>query len=171
MTMYGDEASFQQSGSVHRSWAPMGKGFWVFTPPVRKSVKVIGAVQVGAEPQWHFRLVDWFNTDSFLAFLEQLLLHYEGTKIHYITDNARYHKGPKVEKWLKGKEHLIELHFLPPYSPKLNAAEYLWRKTKKATTHNRYFAKVEELVQALNRQLARFRESPDSIRSTVPHFA
>jgi transposase len=169
--VYGDEASFQQSGTVHRSWAPVGKGFYVFSPPVRKSVKVIGAVQIGKTPKWHFRLVDWFNADSFISFLDQLLQDYNGTKIHFITDNSKYHKGPKVREWLKGKESLIELHFIPPYSPKLNAAEYLWKKTKKATTHNRYFAKFDELIEALNRQFARFQRSPASIRTTIPHFA
>jgi len=169
--VYGDEASFQQSGTVHRSWAPVGKGFYVFAPPVRKSAKVIGAVQIGKAPKWHFRLVDWFNADSFIAFLDQLLQHYNGTKIHFITDNAKYHKGPKVRDWLNGKEALIELHFIPPYSPKLNAAEYLWKKTKKATTHNRYFAKFDELIEALNQQFARFQRSPASIRTTIPHFA
>jgi transposase len=169
--LYGDEASFQQSGTVHRSWAPVGKGFSVLTPPVRKSSKVIGAVQVGAAPKWHFQMVDWFNADSFTAFLDQLVQDYSGVKIHFITDNAKYHKCPKVWDWLKEKEKLIELHFIPPYSPKLNAAEYLWKKTKKATTHNRYFAKFPELVQALERQFKRFREDPASIRSTIPYFA
>lgn len=169
--MYLDEASFQQSGTVHRSWAPVGMGFYVLTPPVRKSAKVIGAVQIGKAPKWHFRLVDWFNTDSFIAFLEQLLLHYGGTKVHLITDNAKYHKGPKVQKWLQGKESLIELHYIPPYSPKLNAVEYLWKKTKKATTHNRYFAKFDELIQALCREFTRFQGNPASLRTTVPHFA
>jgi hypothetical protein len=103
----------------------------------------MGLGQIGKAPLWHFRLVDWFKTNSFIAFLEQLLQHYNGTKIH----------------------------FIPPYSLKLNAGEYRWRKTKKATTHNLYFAKFEELVLARTGQFARFQGNPASISKSIPHFA
>jgi len=169
--LYQDESSFQQSGSFHRSWAQVGVGFYVMTPPVRKSAKVMGAVRIGKTPKWHSLFVEWFNADSFIAFLKQLVRYYHGTKVHLITDNVPYHKAPKVRNWLQGKEDLIELHFLPPYSPKLNAVEYLWKKTKKAITHNRYFAKFQNLKQALARRFNRFQGNPASLRTAIPHFA
>lgn len=169
--LYQDEASFQQSGTVHRGWAPVGVGFHVLTPPVRKSAKVMGAVRIGDDPKWHSRFVEWFNADSFVDFLAQLVRYYNGAKIHLITDNVPYHKAPKVREWLKGKERLIELHFLPPYAPKLNAVEYVWKKTKKSTTHNRYFPRFEDLKRALARRFNRFQGNPASLRTAVPHFA
>ena len=66
-----------------------------------------GAVTTGDQPKFHFRFVRWFDSDSFLAFLNQLISRYKGRKIHLIVDNAKYHKGPKVRKWLKGKEKQI----------------------------------------------------------------
>jgi hypothetical protein len=105
VVLYQDEASFQQAGTIHRGWAPVGVGFQVLTPPVRKSAKVMGAVRIGENPKWHFRFVPWFNADSFVDFLTQLVRYYGGTKIHLITDNVPYHKSPKVREWLNGKEH------------------------------------------------------------------
>jgi transposase len=169
--VYQDEASFQQSGTIHRGWALRGVGFQVLTPPVRKSAKVMGAVRIGENPKWHFRFVPWFNGDSFVDFLVQLVRYYDGTKIHLITDNVGYHKSPKVRAWLQGKERIIELHYLPAYAPKLNAVEYIWKKTKKTITHNRYFRRFEDLKQALARRFNRFQGNPASLRSTVPHFA
>lgn len=169
--MYQDESSFQQSGTFHRSWALVGVGFHVLSPPVRKSAKVMGAVRIGADPKWHSRFVEWFNADTFLDFLKQLLRYYDGTKVHLITDNVPYHKAPKVLEWLEGKENLIELHFLPPYAPKLNAVEHIWRKTKKAITHNRFFPEFQDLRQALARRFNRFQGNPASLRSVIPHFA
>ena len=171
VVLYQDESSFQQSGTLHRSWALVGVGFDVLTPPVRKSAKVMGAVRIGDDPKWHSRFVEWFNADSFLAFLKQLVRYYHETKIHLITDNVPYHKAPKIREWLKGKEDLIELHFLPPYAPKLNAVEYIWRKTKKTITHNRYFPNFQDLKRALARRFNRFQGNPASLRTTVPHFA
>jgi transposase len=151
VVLYQDEAVFQQAGSVIRTWALVGIGIHVLSPPVRKSVKVMGAVRVGANPQWHSRFVEVFNAATFIEFLNQLLRYYRGTKIHLITDNAQYHKSPTVQRWLEGEEDLIELHFLPPYSPNLNAVEYLWRKTKRAITHNKFFPKLRDLKDALAR--------------------
>ncbi|MBM4328635.1 MAG: hypothetical protein FJ118_15900 [Deltaproteobacteria bacterium] len=94
-----------------------------------------------------------------------------GTKIRLIMDNAPYHKAPEVHEWLKGKEHSIQLHFLSPYSPKLNAAEYVWRKTKRAITHDKLFSRLQDLRQALARRFNRFQGNPASLRSTIPHFA
>jgi transposase len=169
--LYQDEASFQQSGTIHRGWAPVGVGFQVLSPPVRKSAKVMGAVRIAEHPKWHFRFVPWFNADSFLDFLTQPVRYYKGTKIHLITDNVPYHKAPKVREWLEGKEHLIELHFLPGYAPKLNAVEYVRRKTKKTMTHNRYFSRFEDLKQALARRFNRYQGNPASLKTTVPHFS
>ena len=136
-----------------------------------KSVKVMGAVRIGENPQWHSRFVEVFNAETFIEFLSQLLRYYRGIKIHLITDNAPYHKSPKVRKWLKGKEDLIEFHFLPAYSPKLNAVEYLWRKTKRAVAQNKFFPRLQDLKQTLAQRFNRFQGNPASIRSTIPYFA
>jgi transposase len=162
---------FQQSGTIHRTWARIGIGTHVLSAPVRKSCKVMGAVRIGENPKWHSRFVEVFNAYTFIDFLRQLLRYYDGTKIHMITDNVPYHKSPKVLEWLEGKEDLIELHFLPPYSPKLNAVEYVWKKTKKKITHNKYFPKLIDLRQALARRFNRFQGNTASLRTVIPHFA
>lgn len=168
--LYEDEAVFQQAGTIVRTWALVGIGVKVLSPPVRKSVKVMGAVGIGPKPDWHSRFVDVFNSDTFIEFLAQLLASCRGRKIHMISDNAQYHKSPKVREWLKGKEDLIELHFLPPYSPEFNAVEYVWRRSKRATTHNKFFPKLEDLKEALSLCFNGFRENTALLSSTVPHY-
>jgi transposase len=169
--MYQDEVSFKQAGSIFRHWALKGIGCVVKSPPTRKSLKVMGAVTVGDQPKFHFRFVDWFNTTSFLAFLNQLLSRYRGRKIHLILDNAKYHKGPEVREWLEGKEDRIELHYLPPYSPQLNATEYVWKETRRKTTHNRFFKTLSEFKERLFRRFNRFQGNPASLRSVLASFA
>ncbi len=165
-----DEASFQQAGSITRTWCLKGKGCDVKSYPSRKSIKVLGAVVLGKDPKWHFRFAEKFNSDSFLTLLKQMVRHYPGTRIHMITDNVRYHKGSKVKQWLENHIDEIELHFLPKYSPKFNAVEYIWRKIKRLTTHNRYFETPEQLQTELFRRFNRFQGNPASLRSTVDGF-
>jgi transposase len=169
--MYQDEASFKQSGSIYRHWALQGIGCEVKTPPTRASLKVMGAVAVGHDPKFHFRFVDWFNTDSFLKFLNQLVSRYRKQKIHLVVDNAKYHKGPTVREWLEDKQDRIELHYLPPYSPEFNATEYVWKETRRKTTHNRFFKTLQELKDRLFRRFNRFQGNPASLRKPLASFA
>lgn len=169
--MYQDEVSFKQAGSIFRHWALKGIGCVVKSPPTRKSLKVMGAVTVGNDPKFHFRFVPWFNTTTFLTFLDQLLSRHKDKKIHLILDNAKYHKGPEVRKWLEGKENRIELHYLPPYSPEFNATEYVWKETRRKTTHNRFFNTLSEFKGKLFRRFNRFQGNPASLRSVLASFA
>lgn len=169
--MYQDEVSCKQAGSIFRHWALKGIGCVVKSPPTRKSLKVMGAVTIGNDPKFHFRFVPWFNTTTFLTFLDQLLSRHKGKKIHLILDNAKYHKGPEVRRWLKGKENRIELHYLPPYSPEFNATEYVWKETRRKTTHNRFFNTLSEFKGRLFRRFNRFQGNPASLRSVLASFA
>ena len=167
---YQDEASFQQAGSITRTWCVRGEGCDVKSYPTRKSIKVLGAVVFAKDPKWHFRFAEKFNGDSFLTLLKQMVRQYPDNRIHLITDNVRYHKGSGVRQWLEEQVDHIKPHFLPKYSPKLNAVEYIWRKIKRLTTHNRYFETLEELHAELFRRFNRFQGNPASLRSTVAGF-
>ncbi len=165
--VHQDEASFRQAGSVTRTWCPRGEGCETKSFPTRKSVKVLGAVVLGKNPKWHFRFAEKFNSDSFLTLLDQLVRQYQGRKTHLITDNAAYHRSPSVRKWLESHVDHIKLHPLPKYSPQFNATEYVWRKVKRLTTHNRYFPSVGQLKEELFRRFNRFQGNPASLRGTV----
>ncbi len=153
MARIEDEASFQQSGSLTHTWYAVGRGCEVMSFLTRKSIKTFGAITMGANPKWHFRFEkEKFNGDSFIGLLKQLIRQYAEKTIHLLIENAPYHKGPKVRKWLEVNSSSIEVYFRPKYSPKFNATEYVWRKVKRQTTHNRYFKTAKELAGELFRR-------------------
>lgn len=94
-----------------------------------------------------------FNAETFRIFLEKLLLEAdvgrtkEGKpkKILLVLDNARYHHAKILQAWLEEVSDILELFFLPPYSPDLNAIEMLWKKTRRNVTHNRFFESLDQL--------------------------
>ena len=53
----------------------------------------------------------------------------------------------------KAKSFGIELLFLPSYSPNLNIIERLWKWTKKDCLNCKYYNKVAEFKEAINRSL------------------
>src|SRR5260221_10215495 len=50
-----------------------------------------------------------------------------------------------------------------PYSPDYNPIEYLWRKTKKRATHNKYFKEFAAVVVSVDKALAYFATHPDTV--------
>jgi len=125
----------------------------VFHAPTRKSIALFGAVNLH-EGQMiaHFNPV--FEAQSFLAFLKALLRRRaRGKKMMLITDNASYHHAGGLSEWLQANHNVVELLFLPPYSPELNPIERVWKLLRRLCTHNEYFPELELLENALTRQL------------------
>ncbi|CAI9413054.1 hypothetical protein ANOBCDAF_04721 [Pleomorphomonas sp. T1.2MG-36] len=44
----------------------------------------------------------------------------------------------------------LDLRFLPPYAPNLNAIERLWRVMHTSVTHNKYYERFADFVDAVN---------------------
>jgi len=85
-----------------------------------------------------------FNGLSYIEFLKQLLAYYSG-KIFLVEDGASYHHSKIVKEFkLLHAERLI-IAPLPAYSPDYNPIEKLWKNTKKAATHLKYFKTFEDL--------------------------
>lgn len=105
-----------------------------------------------------------FNAITFQEFLEKIVI--EATvginnngrkkKILLVLDNARYHHAKIIQPWLENMKDVIELFFLPPYSPDLNAIEMLWKKTRRAVTHNRFFESLDNLKYNLKMYWSQF---------------
>jgi transposase len=65
-----------------------------------------------------------------------------------ILDNARYQRRALVTNLAKTLQ--IELEFLPPYSPKLNLIEGLWKFVKRDILYGRYYDNFTEYCRAID---------------------
>lgn len=128
---------------------PEDKDPVIMQASTRKKVGVLGAVCAN-----NGRLVTQrdttFNAASFQAFLARLVRHRKRRrKMIVVVDNARWHHARQIRPWLKKHRGIIQLNFLPPYSPNLNAIERVWKLVRRLCTHNRYFATLEELIKVV----------------------
>ena len=88
------------------------------------------------------------NTDGFLQMLTRIVRRFRGKIIDIWVDNARWHKGKRIETFLV--EHLyFHIHYLPPYHPELNYQERLWRTMRYEETTNAYFETIVTLEKAI----------------------
>ena len=81
-----------------------------------------------------------------------------------IADNARYHHANMHEAWRKSVAKEFRLHFLPPYSPQLNPIERVWKLTRRRCIHNRYFADLDEVTQAVKPVFQEWSRSNETLR-------
>ncbi|WP_407079625.1 transposase, partial [Candidatus Hakubella thermalkaliphila] len=65
------------------------------------------------------------DTTCFLKMLMRIIIRFKGKIIDLWVDNARWHKGERVRKFLL-KNRNLHIHYLPPYHPELNYQESLW---------------------------------------------
>lgn len=145
----------------------MGQGTVIKSEPCRRSIKAFGAVSVEFNPCFHYQFSERFNSASFLRFIKRMVTFNPHRKIFLIVDNARYHHAKVVTDWIRENSDRIEIYYLPPYSPDLNAAEHVWRLTKRTTTHNRHFPDLNVLRHKIQRRFNRFQGNPNSLRSAV----
>jgi transposase len=82
------------------------------------------------------------DADAMIRFLKDLESGKSQGQLHIVLDNASAHKNHKLIDYLKTSR--IRLHYLPPYSPNLNAIERLWKVFREVTLYNRYFANCSD---------------------------
>ena len=162
LILFEDEASFAQWGSLSYPWARRGQQPEVPTSGKRKGYKVFGAIEYFSGRLFYQGLEGRFNSDNYQAFL-QMILDHTTEHLFLIHDGARYHTSASTQAFLAAQSDRITEQPLPSYSPDYNPIEYLWRKTKKRATHNKYFKEFAELTVSVEKALAYFATHPDTV--------
>jgi transposase len=120
---FEDEVGMRSDHQAGKSYAPKGE-----TPVIKKtgqrfSLNMVSAISNKGHVE--FMILDGtFNGSVFLEFLARLI-KYKQQKIFLVVDGHTAHKTKTVKAWLEENKSRIELFFLPPYSPELNAQEYV----------------------------------------------
>jgi transposase len=127
--LWADESGLRSDHTAGRTWAPIGQ-----TPVTRGTGKRFRANMIAAISNTgtlRFRVFDEkFTGPLFLDFLKRLVRDAKGRKIMLIIDGHPAHRARIVRDYVAANRDLIELHFLPGYSPELNPAECLNQDVK-----------------------------------------
>jgi transposase len=154
---------------LHATWSRCGQQPLVDVGGGRKSVKVFGCVDI-VSSKFHYKMDEVFNAETYLAFLEEVVRQNYRKHIFYIQDNASYHKDRRVWEWFSDNRKWLEVFNLPPYSPEFNAAEPLWKYTRKCGTHNKYFRSSDEIIAAITGVFDDMQSNPDRIKGYLKPF-
>ncbi len=89
----------------------------------RHKLSMISTVTNQGKTRWMI-VEDAFNSDKLIEFLEALVKD-SPKKVFLILDNLRVHHSKPVKAWLAKHKDVIEVFYLPSYSPELNPDERL----------------------------------------------
>ena len=162
LILFEDEASFAQWGSLSYTWARRGQQPEVPTSGKRKGYKVFGAIEYFSGRLFAQGIEGRFNSESYQGLL-QMILAQTTQHLFLIHDGARYHTSASTQAFLAAQSERITVEPLPSYSPDYNPIEYLWKKTKKRATHNKYFKEFAAMTVSVEKALAYFATHPDTV--------
>jgi transposase len=129
-----DETIFKRLPLLRRMWMRQGQQVRIPTPLQNDDFCLYGSLELFSG-QCHYAFFDKTNSDSTIAYLEQLNDCYSGRDILLIWDQASYHTSRKVEDWLADHPN-ITVFYLPKRSPQLNPVEAIWRLLKNRVAAN-----------------------------------
>lgn len=139
-----------------------GSSFAACTDP-----QVRGVLWSGEFRHWQIcsRYVRVFNAETFQDFLKKFLRHRSrGKRMVIVLDNARCHHAILLAPLLRKYRSVLRLLFLPPYSPQLAPIERVWKLARRLATHNRYFATLTEVLDAIENCFNRWRKPNPVLR-------
>jgi transposase len=108
------------------------------------------------------------NTDILIDFLRRLIKG-ANKKLFLILDNLRVHHAKPVKAWLAEHADVIEVFYLPSYSPELNPDEMANADIKQAVTKLAPARTKLQLVRATARHLRSVQRQPERIRKYFEH--
>jgi hypothetical protein len=162
LILFEDEASCAQWGSLSSTWARRGQQPEVPTSGKRKGSKVFGAIEYFSGRLFSQGLEGRFHAESSHAF-RPMILAQTTQHLFVIHDGARFHTSASTQAFLVVHSDRMTAEPLPSYAPDDNPIEYLWKKTKKRATHNKYFKECAALPVSVEQALAYFATHPNTV--------
>ena len=160
--LWADESGLRSDHSAGRTWAPVGKTPVTKGTGQRFSANMIAAISNTGTLR--FRVFEQrFTGAVFLDFLKRLVKDAQGRKVMLIVDGHPAHRARTVRDWVAANAQLIELHFLPGYSPELNPTECLNQDVKTNAVGKRRPINVSQLKADVRRFLRSCQRRPAKV--------
>ncbi len=134
--------------AIEKTWFLKGQQRIISTYGKHEGVKLVGVLNYETG---HVYCVEEkkYDAEVFLKFLQNVLAFYSTGKIVMVLDNARIHHAKLLQPFLLENKDRLQLEFLPPYSPKLNLIEGLWKWLKTDVINNVFFPCVNKIRKAV----------------------
>lgn len=126
---YFDESIFSLQSNLPYGWQKIGENIEIPSSK-SKTIKVLGFLNPKKNDLHSYMTEDNVNSDLVIAIFDDFAKQIKNPTV-VVVDNAPTHTSNKFKEAEKEwKKCNLTVYFLPPYSPKLNTIEILWRFIK-----------------------------------------
>jgi len=147
MLFFLDESTFKQHPLLQMKWVLRGSKDLVDTYGNHAKVNVLGAFCHALGKTLHMKSRK-LNSDVFMRFVNHLVACNPGKHLILVLDNAPWHKSKKTTAFLEKLKGIVDVLWLPAYSPDMNPIEHLWRLMKSLLS-NHFFPTMDEMKNVL----------------------
>jgi len=162
--LYEDEFSLSNTATIGHKWSVKGKQPQILCKQSKRERQTAFGSYNYNTGQITVSFADRGNSKTFKKHLKKVLRQYQQTsKIIMVLDNVAYHHAHKIKDWII-RHSKLELYFLPPYSPDLNAVERAWWYMRKKITHNRYIKSLKERKAAFWKMFSHYQKPNDELK-------
>ena len=130
-----------------RGWIRKGVRKEIPTNGSQRRLNILGALNL-EEMTLVRQEYETLNSANAIVFLTFLLAQIQTGILHIILDRGRYFYCAAVWEFAANNPRL-RLHYLPSYSPNINAIEPSWKIMHEHTTNNRYHATFKQYTEAI----------------------
>jgi transposase len=160
---WGDEMGLRSDHVVGRTYGRKGN-----TPVIPGTGRRFGCNMVSAitnRGKLNFMVFqERFTTRVFIDFLKRLTKQ-SGRKVFLIVDGHAVHRSKAAKQWVAQNENLIELFFLPGYSPQLNPDELLNQDVKSNAVGRKRAHSLSEMISHVRSFLRSRQRTPRIVKN------
>lgn len=164
---WGDETGIRNDSQHERGYAPKGKTPVVRLNASRASINMISAITNRGKVRFHL-YKGTMNADRLLVFFKRLIRSAQ-RKVFLILDNLRVHHAYVVRDWLEEHGDIMEVYYLPAYSPELNPDEYLNCDLKAAVHSGKPARSKACLKKKVTSHMKMLQNKPQRVASYFQH--
>ena len=148
-----DEMILTTRTTTQRVWLPQGEKVSVeVTNSHIERRQIYGFLNLKTGQEHAFKTLKQ-NMIVTADILKKVRAAYPKQKIVLLWDNAGWHRGSVVQKFINNDGQIEVIHF-PKYSPEENPEEHVWKHGRSHVTHNRFIDDIDiatdEFVEHLN---------------------
>src|SRR5690606_9923114 len=164
---WGDETGIRNDCQHERGYALKGKTPTIRLNAKRESINMISAVTNQGKVRFRF-FEGIMNADILIDFMMRLLKDAK-RKVDLILDNLRVHHAKPVKEWLEEHKQMIEVFYLPAYSPELNPDEYLNCDLKAGVHSGTPARNKKQLKKKASNHMKMLQKKPKRVKSYFEH--
>ncbi len=128
-------------------WIRTGVNKTIETTASRTRINIFGSINL-SDMSLTITSEKTIDSNTVIQHFNKLKVKYpESPQIHLILDNGPYNTSEEVKQ--AAQELGIRLHYLPTYSPNLNAIEQLWKVMNEEVRNNRFFSSAKEFRMSI----------------------